>query len=106
MDVGFVYLIENTFDGAYKIGYTKGSVENRLLQLLTGSSQEIKIVHRFQSQHFRKLEKYLHRMFHHRHQRGEWFNLTPEEVEKFIPMCERAEENFNVLVEQGNYFVK
>ena len=105
MDDGFVYLIENTFDGTYKIGYTQGTVEDRRKQLQTGSSQELAIVSEFRSRHFRKLEKYLHRMFSHSHHRGEFFNLSTGDVAKFLTMCQKAEENFNVLTEQKNYFV-
>lgn len=105
MDEGFVYLIENTFDGTYKIGYTQGNVEDRRKQLQTGSSQELLIVSEFKSRHFRNLEKYLHRAFSHLHHRGEFFNLSATDVVKFLTTCQKAEENFNVLAEHKNYFV-
>jgi hypothetical protein len=104
MSQGYVYLIENTFDGTYKIGFTEGSVENRRKQLLTGSSQELTVVYEFPSNYVRKLEKYLHRMFKSYHYRGEWFTLDDASVKKFIPMCETAEKIFDTLVEQENYF--
>lgn len=61
--MGYVYLIQNVHDGTHKIGFTENSVEERLKQLLTGSSQELRIVTYFEGKHFRKIETYLHRVF-------------------------------------------
>jgi hypothetical protein len=104
MNQGYVYLIENTFDGTYKIGFTENSVEERRKQLQTGSSQELVIVHAFPSNHARKLEIYLHRALWHFRHRGEFFVLDADTVNKFVPMCEKAEKNFDALIEHENYF--
>jgi lipid II:glycine glycyltransferase (peptidoglycan interpeptide bridge formation enzyme) len=106
MPDGFVYLIQNVYDGRYKIGFTEASVEERRKQLLTASSQDLTVVYSFQCKHHRKIEKYLHRLFKHRHQRGEWFALTEEDVKNFIMLCEKAEKNYNFLIEQKNYFIE
>lgn len=106
MAQGFVYLIENTFDGKYKIGYTEGTVEERRKQLSTGSSQPLAIVFTFKTKYPHKLESYLHRAFKHKHHIGEWFSLEPEQLSSFIPMCERMENSYDFLLEQKNYFIK
>lgn len=105
MPEGFVYLIQNVGDGAYKIGFTEGSVSDRLKQLSTASSQELLIRSYYKCQHHRKIEKYLHRAFHLKHKRGEWFALDEEDVKKFLSLCEKAEKIYEFLVEQKNYFV-
>ena len=43
MDVGHIYLIMNT-NFEYKIGMTKKSVSDRVKQLQTGNSGELKII--------------------------------------------------------------
>lgn len=106
MAKGLVYLIENLFDGNYKIGYTEGNVEERRKQLLTGSSQELSVIFVFPTNYPQKLEKYLHRVFRHKHHRGEWFNLDAEHVSSFIPTCEQMEKSYNFLLENENYFIK
>jgi hypothetical protein len=104
MPDGFVYLIQNTYDWAYKIGFTESSVADRLKQLSTASSQELVVVNHFKCRHYRKIEKYLHRVFRHKHQRGEWFRLDEEDVKNFPLLCDKAEKNYEFLLERNNFF--
>lgn len=105
MGQGYVYLMQNTGDGTYKIGFTQGKVEDRRKQLLTGSSEDLAIICEFPTKHPRKLEKYLHRIFHHERHRGEFFKLEPDQVKNFVLLCEKMEKTYDFLVEQKNYFV-
>jgi len=106
MPEGYVYLIQNTHDWCYKIGFTEGVVADRLKQLSTASSQELVIVNYFKCKHYRKIEKYLHRAFHHKHQRGEWFKLDEKDTAEFLKICETAEKNYEYLIENKNYFIE
>ena len=85
MDVGHIYLIMNT-NFEYKIGMTKKSVSDRVKQLQTGNSGELKI------------ETSLHNFFSYKRIRGEWFNLNEEEIlnfEKTVRGFEKAIIDYN-----------
>lgn len=105
MPLGYVYMLQNTYDETYKIGFTTKSVEARVKQLSTGAAKKIIVVQYFKSIHYKKIEKYLHRYFKHAHDRGEWFILTDEEVNNFIPVCEQVEEINNILIKRNNFFI-
>lgn len=81
-DHGYIYLI---YDGQhYKIGKAI-NIEKRLKELQTSAPQELKVVWSMRSLACRRTEAYLHRKFHPKktRKRGEWFALTPSDVEWF-----------------------
>ena len=78
-----VYLLQEGTTDYYKIGYTRGSVNNRVKQLQTGASGEISIVNYFESEHAKKIEKNLHNRFKSSHVNGEWFKLPDDFVLHF-----------------------
>lgn len=63
MPKGFIYLLENVSDNTIKIGYTRGKVEKRAKQLLTGSSADLSIIKTIPTDFGYKMESYLHRFF-------------------------------------------
>lgn len=77
---GFVYLIHNATQSTYKIGKSKDPVK-RLSQLRTSSPDEIAIVCTIETSDMDRLEGELHQHFADKHIRGEWFRLTPSDVE-------------------------
>jgi hypothetical protein len=86
--MGFVYLIGPS-NGTYKIGKTI-DLASRVKQLTLPHGADV--LHTIQCENFDWLEKYLHKAFHHCRVKGEWFSLTPLEVEivKNITMAEAA----------------
>ena len=101
--MGFIYLLECTDENqtVYKIGFTKGSVKNRIKNLQTGNSYEIKELCVFETKYI-KLETTLHNQFSHCRKTGEWFNLNISDVANFLNTCEKIERNFDLL--KDNYF--
>ena len=75
-----VYLLE--CDGKTKIGVAK-SISNRIASLQTGNPYEIVLLKEYKVHSevaARAIEKTLHSMFKDKALRGEWFNLTPEDI--------------------------
>lgn len=75
---GHIYLIE--CQGLYKIGKEKNKT-SRTNHFKTIMPVEIKNIHSFYSKDYHKAETLLHKKFSHLRQKGEWFNLSPEDVE-------------------------
>lgn len=76
--MSFVYIIS---DGEYyKIGFTTGEVQKRVLSLQTGCSSSLSIIKAIETEYPDVLEKELHRRFHHKWIRGEWFDLSKDDL--------------------------
>lgn len=89
---GFVYLLSINGDNElYKIGVTRGSVENRIKKLQTGNGNEIYCVDYFFSSKPYKLEKMLHNYFANERESGEWFLLSKEQAGQFVELCRKYE---------------
>ena len=103
--MGFVYLLEfaNEDGIIYKIGFTRGSIKKRIEKLQTGNPYEIKELYSFPTKYNQKLEKTIHRYFNHCKLKGEWFSLDIKEVTNFISICEKFENNFDLM--KDNYFL-
>lgn len=81
--MGFVYILENINDSntVYKIGFTKGTIQSRITPLQTGNAYEITELYNFTTKYNRRLESSLH--YKMDRMKGEWFNLSKENVDKF-----------------------
>ena len=87
---GVVYLIAENGDGdMYKIGVTRSDVSSRIKKLQTGNGNGLRCVTTFRTTKPYKLEKMLHSYFKESREEGEWFLLTKEQVDGFIPLCEK-----------------
>lgn len=77
--MGYVYLIES--NSVYKIGLTD-NLERRIKQFKTGNP-DIKLIHYWETEDPRGLEKRLHRMLWEFRlvNRKEWFNLPTEAID-------------------------
>lgn len=102
---GFVYLIFDNLNEAYKIGMTRGDVKRRLKQLQTGSSNELTIVDIFETDYPRLVEDILHRGFKPFQIHNEWFNLSFEDAQNFQEKCKETVKNIELLKEE-DYFKK
>lgn len=74
---GFTYLVQA--GGRYKIGKAT-DVAKRIKSLQTGSAEEIRLVHTIPTQRVELAEKQLHARFKGKRERGEWFDLSADDV--------------------------
>lgn len=105
---GIVYLVTEWVSDArrYKIGITKNKVLKRIKQLQTGNSNEISLVCFYESEHYKKIEKMLHKKYCGNNLMGEWFELPDEEVSKFTETCTQLNENIQYLKDHNHFFKK
>jgi hypothetical protein len=100
-----VYLIRSE-GGNYKIGYTKRNPLQRLKELSTGNSEELDIVHVFESKWGTKIEAHLHRKYQSERKRGEWFVLNDEAVNNFKSECQKEHDMFEFMAKENYWFQK
>lgn len=86
-DIGIVYLLHAIGSRRYKIGQTKRSVRDRIVEIGT-PQQPFEIVERHSVQCYspKKVETELHKMFAKHRARGEWFDLPDKKVWKLIEL--------------------
>ena len=102
--MGKVYLLEEMGDKLrYKIGVTKNEMKNRVNPLKTGNSDDIMAIYTYESAHYKKIEKMLHRKFQKNHHRLEWFEMTDEQVQSFLFEAKKADETIDFML-KNNYF--
>jgi hypothetical protein len=80
---GQTYLILNTTSRCYKIGWTTGSVSKRFSALQTASPDELRVVASFPASSS-YAEHRLHDIFLLQRIRGEWFNLSDQDVANIL----------------------
>ena len=103
--MGFVYLIGDwEKDNVYKIGVTRGRVEDRIKKLQTGNGGEIYLIKSFETTRPFVMEKMLHNKFNLKKKIGEWFELTPEDIKDFQSTCEDLQKTIDAL--EDNYYFK
>lgn len=74
-----LYVLEA--NGLWKIGVTN-NMEKRLKQLQTGNPYEINVMLLEERKNPQKAEKYLHRIYHEKRLKGEWFSdLSIRDIE-------------------------
>lgn len=106
---GFVYLIlqaDNHGEETYKIGITKNDPQIRLRQLKTGNPNSLSVLKSYQSEHYLKIERWLHRKYFSCKTiaQNEWRTLTDEQVASFIDDCKHADDNFTWLSKRNPFF--
>lgn len=102
-----IYLLVAIINGEknYKIGITKNEISVRLSALQTGNPYKINLVNSFQSKWASKVENYLHSYFKKNNVLNEWFILTDEEVNLFTELCQKTENNLQLL-EDNNLYIQ
>lgn len=78
--LGFVYLIKS--GRFHKIGRTK-SVGRREYELAIQLPEETKLVHKIKTDDPVGIEEYWHKRFASKRRRGEWFELSAEDIKAF-----------------------
>jgi Meiotically up-regulated gene 113 len=78
-DLGYIYILKAA-NGLYKIGKTR-NIAARINAIRTASPEKVEVYRVFQSTEYSRMEIHLHKMFANYREIGEWFRLTPEELE-------------------------
>lgn len=104
---GFVYLLNEWTTNKYKLGISTKPIEKRIKSLQTGCSNEIIMLRKYDTCHYLKIEKYLHRKFSSYLCNGgkEWFELPDDMVLNFINECETLHNIYEGLIKSGNPFI-
>lgn len=99
-----IYLIKQENTSFYKIGCTKRKINERIKELQTGNGSNLILIHEFKTKYGFKLENLLHFHFKQKKVNLEWFELTKEDVDNFLTICNKYENNFISL--NDNHFFK
>jgi hypothetical protein len=83
----YIYAIGT--DTRQKIGLSKDP-KSRLSQLQTGNAENLYLHHSIEvsSDRVKMLEKFLHKDIGYKRLKGEWFNMTKEEVVNYLIFAE------------------
>jgi len=98
-----VYLIRGN-NGKYKIGIAKNPKE-RIRQLQTGNSDQLKIIETYESDNASTIEFALHSQYSHVRKTGEWFDLSISDEVNFLKNCKRIDESIIFLKKSGNVYI-
>ena len=96
--MGYVYLICDPNQNAYKIGVTRNIVQNRLKKLQTGNSAELHIIHIIETKYPFRLETLLHNNYKDKKIYGEWYALTSDDINNFKSTCENLINIINSML--------
>ena len=108
--MGYLYLIlEGNSHGEelHKIGITKNDPNIRVKQLQTGNPNEVSLLYTYESENYKKVEKWMHRKYTNNKTlaNNEWFNLEDEQVMSFISDCKEADKTISFLMENNPFFI-
>lgn len=100
-----VYLIScgQKEDKKYKIGYTRKPIIERVKQLKTGNHEELIVEQVFDSKWGSKIEAILHRNYRTQKISGEWFDLSQDQVDKFLVECQNLEHFFEDTLKNSTF---
>ena len=75
---GLVYIIT---DGQYyKIGMTTGEAHKRMKEIQTMNPRKLEVIYQMEMNFPYDYERLLHDLFKHKRLKGEWFELTKEDI--------------------------
>ena len=94
---GYVYILCDPVNEAYKIGVTRSLVSKRMKKLQTGNATELHMVNYYECEHPFRVESMLHSKFFNKNLLNEWFALDADDVSSFIDECRKAEKNIEAL---------
>lgn len=75
-----------------KIGYSK-NYKHRKSDLNVGTTNKLVVSHKLLCRNGKETESLIHEMVADRHIRGEWFNLSKDEVEQIFKTAQFFEKN-------------
>jgi hypothetical protein len=95
MDIGILYVVFNrwisnpeTKEIPYKIGITRGSVEDRYYGLGLKMPGEFETLFAYKFDDCAKAEQLIHGILNRKREKGEWFNVNSDEIEIIKTNCE------------------
>lgn len=103
--MGLIYLINEIGTDNYKIGITRSNTEKKRRKTLqTGNSIELETTYIHQTEYPFKIESMLH--FHYINQRvkGEWYELSTDDVLEFLDVCKQKEKQLKFLMENNHFY--
>jgi hypothetical protein len=100
----YIYLIQSTDSGLYKIGISKNP-NKRIFELQTGNGERLKLIHIFETEFPFKLETALHNRYSHISKYGEWFDFDLEIESNFLKECELLNSGISHLKKNLNPFI-
>lgn len=101
-----IYLVSAEVNGScyYKIGYTSREVQTRVNEFKTGNCSNFNTIHVYEPLEFPvTIETSLHKHFRNKKINGEWFDLTQEDIDGFLDVCNEFYERFKLLKEMNTY---
>ena len=107
--MGYVYLLlqyDSDNHETYKIGITKRDINKRISELQTGNPNKITLIKSYESDNYLKIESWLHKKFKPKNEKGEWFNLSDDDVFSFENECIMADDNIKFLLEHNEIYKK
>jgi hypothetical protein len=107
--MGYVYIlleVDKHGHERYKIGHSKNHPEKRVKQLSTGNSNIISLLNFYETDNYKKIERWLHRDFASKktEANNEWFSLDDEQVLGFIDRCKWIDKTVKLLLEQNPFY--
>ena len=99
--MAWIYLIGKVdTPDRYKIGLTKAhDINERIKKLQTGNDEELFLVKSFKTDTPYKLESMLHFRYSQNQILNEWYQLSKDDVDEFLGVCEKLQNTINVLKE-------
>lgn len=84
MKLSYIYAIGSD-NGNIKIGFSNNP-HQRLRSLQTGHNEPLQIhyIHEVSEENVKVFEKIIHKQLAHKRVHGEWFDITPSDVEQHI----------------------
>lgn len=88
-----VYILKEVETEHYKIGFTKGLVNNRIKSLQTGNPNTIVEYYSAETEYASQVEAALHNFNFINNINGEWFRFSEEELSEVIKMINKIHHN-------------
>ena len=99
--IGYVYLF---YDGSYyKIGHTNREPKKRLEEVQIYNPNKLHLINSHKTINYKKIEYLLHRRYSHKNIRGEWFDLSDDEVDNFSNKCKELENEIIIMKDNPFY---
>lgn len=103
--MGIVYLIgDSDRPGNYKIGVTRGKLDNRLKKLQTGNSGKLYVKASYSTEYPFDLEKMLHNRYEENLLLNEWYYLDEDVANRFVDECTLLQSVLDAM--EDNYYFK
>jgi predicted GIY-YIG superfamily endonuclease len=98
----YVYLIKSKESQHYKIGISTNP-HKRILQLETGNSEQLQIIHIYRTFNYNSIEKALHNRFLYLKINREWFKFDVEIELNFLNYCKLYDDNITLIKNNTNF---